>query len=277
MKTINQSKQDDPRIQEIIKNYEPKNHLITCFIEPNNKSVSDIKMTDIIVPVGNAVKNKRINILALPDMKVNENVDMSDLKEPLNILKLVPINSEFDHKYTFMICRFCYHNHLSFQDFHEWYKGKDASEEKKNKWITHWNNASDFPSVSVKQIMYVLEKYYPNITKKRELIDFVEQCDISDEQYNEIESLDQTHFENDGKKSMVINIGMGGGKTTQTVDYLKKTCDTDDEKDNFIWMTPNIALADNTFARMKDFKNTVLYNTVKRKEGKLELIQSSKN
>jgi len=60
---------------------------------------------------------------------------------------------------------------------------------------------------------------------------------------------------------MVINIGMGGGKTTQTVDYLKKTCDTDDENDNFIWMTPNIALADNTFARMKDFKNTV-YTTL---------------
>jgi len=219
--------------------------------------------------------------LALPDIKVNKNVDMSDLTEPLNILKFAPINKDCDHKYTFMICRFCYHNHLSFQDFHEWYKGKDASEEKKNKWITHWNNASEFPSVSIKQMMYVLEKYYPNITKKRETMDFIKQCDISDEPYNEIESLDQTHFENNGKKAMVINIGMGGGKTTQTVDYLKNTCDTDVEEDdnNFIWMTPNIALADNTFARIKSkkFKYTELYNTVKRKEDKLELIQSSKN
>ena len=48
MKIINQSKRYDPRIQEIIENDDPKNHLITCFIEPNTKSVSDIEMTIII-------------------------------------------------------------------------------------------------------------------------------------------------------------------------------------------------------------------------------------
>ena len=40
------------------------------------------------------------------------------------------------------------------------------------------------------------------------------------------------------------------------------------ENDNFIWMTPNIALADNTFSRMKDFRQTSIYNEVKRKEDK---------
>ena len=40
-------------------------------------------------------------------------------------------------------------------------------------------------------------------------------------------------------------------------------------------MTPNIGLAENTFNRMKDFKSTNLYNTVKKKELKQELIENS--
>ena len=42
-------------------------------------------------------------------------------------------------------------------------------------------------------------------------------------------------------------------------------------------MTPNIALAENTFNRMKNFTSTNLYNTVKRKELKQEMIENSEN
>jgi hypothetical protein len=275
MKIINQSKQNDSRIQTIMEDDEPKNHLITCFMQPNVKSSSEI--TSNVKPQAIKItQNKRINILALPEIPINNNVDSSNLKDALSLLNLMPINKDFDHKYTFMVCRFCYHNHLSFHDFHEWYKGKDDSEEKRDKWITHWNNASEFPSVSEQQLLFVLEKYYPNITKKRELLTFIEQCDISNEKFTEVETLDQNHFEND-TKATIFNIGMGGGKTTQTVEYLRKNCDNEIEKDNFIWMTPNIALADNTFSRMKDFRQTSIYNEVKRKEDKSKLIQTSKN
>ena len=47
---------------------------------------------------------------------------------------------------------------------------------------------------------------------------------------------------------------------------------TEGVSNNFIWMTPNIALAENTFNRMKDFKSTNLYNTVKKKELKQEFF-----
>ena len=40
-------------------------------------------------------------------------------------------------------------------------------------------------------------------------------------------------------------------------------------------MTANIALAENTFNSMKDFKSTNFYNTVKKKELKQELIENS--
>ena len=57
---------------------------------------------------------------------------------------------------------------------------------------------------------------------------------------------------------------MGGGKTTQTVQYLEKNCNNENENDNSIWMTPNIALADNTFERMK---NSIIqfYTTMRKK------------
>ena len=274
MKIINQSKQNDSRVQLIIEDENPKNHLITCFINPDSKSVSEFASSKLETKT--KVKSNRVNILALPEVKVDTNIDMSDLKNPLVLLKLLPISSEFDHKYTFMVARFAYNNGISFHQFFDWYKAKDDSDERRNKWVTHWNKLDDFPPVNIKQIMYVLEKYYPNIMKKKELLDFVKLCDISHVEFTEVEKLEQAHFENESK-SLIINIGMGGGKTTQTVQYLEKNCNNDNENDNFIWMTPNIALADNTFERMRKFNNTILYNDEKKAEKKLERIQSSKN
>ena len=52
-----------------------------------------------------------------------------------------------------------------------------------------------------------------------------------------IDRVDQNVFDNN--KFTIINSGMGSGKTAQTIDYLAN-------HENFVWMTPNIALADNT-------------------------------
>ena len=102
-------------------------------------------------------------------------------------------------------------------------------------------------------------------------------CDTKDYPSVEVENLSQTEFYND-KKALVVNIGMGGGKTTQTVNYLEQmTQQVGDVSKKFIWMTPNIALAENTFNRMKNFTSTNLYNAVKRKELKQEMIENSEN
>jgi len=68
---------------------------------------------------------------------------------------------------------------------------------------------------------------------------------------------------------------MGGGKTTQTVQHLDTECQQRDK--TFKWMTLNIAIADNTYARMGHFKNMALYITEKRKEKKQEMIEKSEN
>ena len=122
MKIINQSKPDDERIQKIIEDDEAKNHLITCFINNGCKSVSSFVNQYI---KEKSKKNKRVNLLSLPNVEVNiEDADTNDLKNPLTLLKLLPINKEFDHKYTFMVARFCYKNGINFNNFFNWYTVK---------------------------------------------------------------------------------------------------------------------------------------------------------
>ena len=189
-------------------------------------------------------------------------------------------SSEVD-TYTWMVGRFCFHNGIKLDDFYGWYRVFDDTDASRVRWEEHlWGRLADYPVVSVKQILYVLEKYYPRIMVNQELQEFDALCDISDAPFIETKQLEQEHFECD-TKAVILNIGMGGGKTTQTVDYLKKRCHKwgggEDNTDSFVWMTPNIALADNTFERMGDINHTEIYNSAKRTKDKKKLILDAKN
>jgi len=61
MKIINQSKQNDPRVQSIIEDSNPKNHFITCWMTPNLKSVSEFAKKQ--EETAQKPKNKRKNSL----------------------------------------------------------------------------------------------------------------------------------------------------------------------------------------------------------------------
>ncbi len=270
MKCINQSKPEKP-IQEIIECSDVKKHLISCFVDHNSKSV-------ILPEIKVKVDNPRVNILSLPDLPYQSvdalNLSYSELFIPINILKMLPINKDFDHKYTWLVARFCFYNDIKFDDFWNWYKNKNGHIDAYTKWQIQWTKLHEHPEVSIHKMRLVLEKYYPDIYIGKELKEFVSLCDISKEPFEEIETLDQCHFYRE-TKSIIFNIGMGGGKTTQTIDYLRKECQGDGDK-SFIWMTPNIALASNTYGRMK-FINTSLYNTEKKAEKKREMIETSEN
>ena len=68
---------------------------------------------------------------------------------------------------------------------------------------------------------------------------------------------------NDNKKFICINTGMGSGKTHQTIKFLK-------DKDEFIWITPNIALAQNTTQRLlADDIQVANYKQFKKTEEKI--------
>ena len=59
-----------------------------------------------------------------------------------------------------------------------------------------------------------------------------------------IDMVTQDVFDID-EKFIVVNVGMGGGKTSQTIDYLRTV-------KTFIWATPNQALSCNTHTRICD-------------------------
>ena len=114
----------------------PQNHLITCFIDPLATSVSLFASSAASKKVEQKTqKNKRLNILDLPAADVNPNFDKNNLNNPLVLLNLLPISTDFEHKYTFMVARFCFSNGLSFHQFWDWYRAKNDSDEKKEKWV----------------------------------------------------------------------------------------------------------------------------------------------
>lgn len=74
-----------------------------------------------------------------------------------------------------------------------------------------------------------------------------------------IETITQHHFT---KRIVIFNIGMGGGKTSETINYLKQTSDN-----NFILITPRKALGNNIMGRFKENEVSATYYLNKRVAG----------
>lgn len=259
MKLFNQSKQDG-RIQKIIYNDDNKKHFITAFFNSDafvslpkfdTEKHRDLK-TNIKVRES---KEKKFNVGELPKMKLN---DISNFKiddfSALEALEILPLNSSMDHNYTHLVARYCFYNDLSFNNFYRWYKNKKDDEETQKKWLYHWSNLHKFPKVYKNQIETIILNFYPtlknnSLKKENNFKNFENLFKL--ENVKKINSLNQEIFYYD-KKFLCINTGMGSGKTYQTVDYLK-------DKESFIWITPNIALAQNTRQRLNQANINVSY------------------
>jgi hypothetical protein len=246
MKCINQSKEDG-RIQAIILNDNPKKHLITTFI---NETVLDMPNFAITQPEVNlAIKiedaqTKKFNVGDLPKLKLElpENIKFNiNNFTPIEALTILPISKLFDHKYTHLIARYCFYNELTFENFYSWYKNKNDKPDAYTKWKFHWNHLNKFPTVDNNKIMTLIMKYYPSIKKDKHFANFQNLFKLSN--ILKVDKLTQDLFYMNSK-FLCINTGMGSGKTYQTIKYLK-------DKENFIWITPNIALAQNTTQRLK--------------------------
>lgn len=274
MKMINQSKKDCVRVQTIIEDENIKNHIITSFFKDNCKTFESfeiVKKTD---------NSTTVVYSDLPKVECDQNnlID-GDLENAKYLLSICPIGKNFNHKYTWKICRFCVTNNISFDEFWDWRSAKGNSETERMKWKEHFFKISSeperHPRVTILQLKYCLLKYYPNILKDSEINKFNIMCDTEKEETIFVNRLEPNIFDNLNKnKCLVLNVGMGGGKTTQTVDYLEKMIY---EEKTVCWMSPNIALTDNTFQRMKNFKSFNIYNSEKKSKKKAELIETSEN
>ena len=270
MKCINQSKEDG-RVQAIILNDDPKAHMITTFIKDSTLDMPNFEITQPEVKLAidiEEVITKKFNVGDLPKLRLQLPEDIKfniNNFTPIEALKILPISKEFEHKYTHLIARYCFHNDLTFEDFYAWYQHKNNKPDAYTKWKYHWNNLHKFPIVNNDKIMTLILKYYPSIKKEKHFAQFQNLFNLPDVQ--KVDELNQDLFYMNSK-FLCINTGMGRGKTYQTIKYLK-------DKENFIWITPNIALAQNTTQRLKaDDIDVAYYKDFKRVSDKVASIHT---
>lgn len=278
MKIINQSKRDG-RVQEIIKNVDWKKHLITCYVTSTNSVINPFpKIENLKQEVKEEImieKSKGTFDLAnLPKMvlKVPDNFDIN-YASPLELLSMMPIGKDYDHTYTHLVARFCNSNGLTLEHFWSWIQkkhketGKDLNIEYQ-KWSHHFSNLGKYPPVTEDRLKSILYYYYPHLKKDKTFRDFQQTFILPTENIKKIETIIPATFQTDDKY-LVYNIGMGGGKTAQSISYLSKCSD-------FIWIAPNKALASNTKKRFEDenvdVSHYLEFKTKDKKQGELNNV-----
>jgi hypothetical protein len=243
MKSINQSKLDG-RVQSILETNDYKKHIITSFF--------DISLQfPYIERIQREVMIKRpFNLSSLPKMVLKTDADYTKL-DAMTILELLPISKEFKHPYTHLVARFCFYNGLSFETFYSWYSHKNSDNQQK--WRQHWGQIHTFKfgEVSIDKMKIILCSFYPKLKQDIHFRKFAETFNIPT--VNPIETITQDCF-NVSQKCILFNVGMGGGKTSQTIDYLT---------DNFCWIAPNIALSNNTCFRFNELNKPISHYSKK--------------
>jgi len=273
MKCINQSKPEREQ-QLIIENNNPKNHFINSFFNGTEKQIQQIQ---------NEIQEKTKNINLLDFMpKDNKPVELpnnfipEDLINAKKLLMLMPCNEDTKYPVLYKMIIFCINNGLSFDDFWIWKQQK--STKSKDKYLYEWNNTAINHKeyiFSIHTMNKCLQCIYP------QLVDVECDKDIFTKKFNKsldikqitlINRIEKEHFLVK-EKAILFNIGMGGGKTTMTVEYLKES------NENFIWLAPRVALVMNTDERFKSSKmNVVNYlNCGKSREIKMKKINDANN
>ena len=264
MKCVYQSKPNKP-IQQIIENTNIKNHLITVFFN-GNETQFKFTQTDQL-PI---VETKINDIIIDTVYKLDQNFDIEMLNDNKKLLMLMPCNQNTNHSISWICALFCFNNGLTFDDFWEWRKQKDNQ---LNKWKKHWENIqlSDY-SISVNRFIMILSMYYPELNNIEKPLDLITNKFINGFKLDgiSIDKITASHFNTDNKV-IIFNIGMGGGKTTMTVDYLK----TNNKK--FIWITPRRALVMNTVGRFIDNDMNVTNYLDAKPKNKQSYINNSTN
>lgn len=237
MKCINQSK-DDGRVQVIFENQDMKAHCITCFIPtyalPYN--FPDVVVEEMMVEKAKGTFD--MSYLPKVILEVPDDINIVDIT-PIQILGLMPLDASYEFSYTHRIMRFAYYNNISFEDFYSWILRKHDDPKK---WKTHWSTATKFPQVSIESAISLLSYFYPNIKKDLNYRRFSESFNIK-LPIKYIDSITPLTFQVP-EKFVLFNVGMGGGKTYQTINHLKNK--------KFVWIAPNKALAHNTLNRLQE-------------------------
>jgi len=245
-KCINQSKQDG-RVQEIIRNENFKAHLVTSFLTLYPTPI-EFEQEEIKEQIQIEKSKKTFDIGTLPKLNrpTPENIKWDSLTA-MEILGLLPCTKDHTFEYSHKVARFCFTNGLGIEDFLSWIQQKREvmTQEFITKWHYHFKNLHKFPPCSFESMKPILAYYYPDIKKDIHLRRFNSLFDIpANIPRIKIDSLNQSHY-NDGVKASILHLGMGSGKTAQTISYLET-------HPEFCWIGHRQSLHKNTLQRIKD-------------------------
>ena len=259
-KLINQSKipsKKDPqvRIQKIMLNDKPEKHFITCFFNDNAKSLAEHTFKEEIqTEVEIKSLNKGLDMSLLPKLELKlpaKFINDIDVLEPLQLLKLAPINNNFDHAYTFRFMIFSYFNGITVDDYLSWYSNKSTDPNKLRYKRQIWNGLHKFEGLSgiytKKYIYNFLCFFYKQFRKSKEQRAYDELINTSQTPSEIISVINQSHYNVDSKV-IIFDIGMGSGKTEQTLRYIATRKD-----DKVLFISPNKALTSGVYTRFKNF------------------------
>lgn len=248
-KCINQTKPNDDRIQSILLDENWKNHFITCYFDKNPLPFPEFEDNEEIQDeIYIAMAKTPFNLTTLPkyDLKVPKKINWLELT-PLDVLALLPIDTNFEGKYLHRVARFCYYNDISFDIYLNWLKKGLPKVEKNKEGQKCWNKIIKYPSVSISQMKPILAYYYPDIKKDIHFRNFINLFDIDETiEKIKIDRLGQEHY-NFNKKLTCIHLGMGCGKTAQTIDFLQNNITK-----TFMWLGHRQSLHRGTYKRICD-------------------------
>lgn len=247
MKAINQSK-DDGRIQSIIENLDWKSHLITCFAN-SHPLPFPAKFSE---PVFDTILQERakvdFNIGSLPkfSLPTPKNIIIEELT-PNDILALLPVkgaNFAYKHK----IARFCYTNEVTFEEYLSWLAKDGDTIIQTADGKRQWDKLSEFVPCTIQQILPILKFYYSQIDKDIHWRHFLnlwsDENTSSDCRVINTDYLCQNDYNTDSK-FIVCHLGMGSGKTAQTIEYLRNIS-------RFVWIGHRQSLHKGTHQRIVD-------------------------
>lgn len=280
MKSIGQSKPDG-RVQEIIENNDWRAHLITAFLPLHSLPFVFPEQVATEVKVA---QSKSFDIKNLPTLAPIELTLSTDPKEltPLDLLSLLRIDKSCTYQYTNLVARFCFCHGITKEQYIAWIRPlhNDVVAIDRN-----WKTLPKYEPVHLPRIYKIIQHFYPSFGKDLQYKRFSDAFDLPPAV--KVDTLSPVVF-NGHDKWVILNTGMGSGKTAQTIDFLARGKNGPRavgtgvisgipfvrNGDSALWIAPNRALACNTLLRLKEegipFADYNAFKPSEKKEGVLQ-------
>lgn len=284
-KCINQSKpKADAPIQAYIEGSEDlTKHLVMTNFDGDAKDIDSLqllknndiadKLKEIRNPRVRAeyASSSRIDLLSINAAdKIHEvpiDFDYINAKaiDKLKLIRLLPRGDKntLTHNVIWKVMVWACSEQITFQEFWEWCKQKEDTEERKCRYMSYWECAPGY-TTHESFIDTILLKMYPFLKEDRSRKLYRRLNELCPTKILESPYLEANDIDPQIKTS-VLSIRMGGNKSGAVIDYIKQH-----PKMKVLFISPRIALSVDIMARMTTAGITndeafTLYNTVKDK------------